>query len=62
MEWLTGLALVPALICGGMMLGMGAMAAFGLRRAQDSSQAGAPRADTPARGRRDADVHEQVSQ
>jgi hypothetical protein len=60
MEWLKGLAVVPALICGGMMLAMGAMAAFGLRRTQDSSQTGTPRADTPDRGTRDAGVHDQA--
>lgn len=32
MEWLTGLALLPVLFCGGMMLGGMALAALGLRR------------------------------
>jgi len=43
MARLTGLAVVPALICGGMMLGLGAMAAFGLRRAQDRPLGPTPR-------------------
>jgi hypothetical protein len=32
MGWSTGLALLPALICGGMMFGGAALAAIGLRR------------------------------
>lgn len=32
MGWFTGLAVLPALICGGMMLGGMALAGLGLRR------------------------------
>jgi hypothetical protein len=32
MEWLTGLALLPALVCGAMMGGMALMGVLGLRR------------------------------
>jgi hypothetical protein len=35
MEWLTGLALLPALVCGAMMGGMALMGVLGLRRKQD---------------------------
>jgi hypothetical protein len=34
MEWLTGLALLPALVCGVMMGGMALMGVLGLRRKQ----------------------------
>lgn len=36
MEWWTGLALLPALMCALMMGGMALAAAFGLRRTQDN--------------------------
>lgn len=32
MEWLTGLALLPVLVCGAMMGGMALMGLLGLRR------------------------------
>ncbi|HYZ97727.1 MAG TPA: hypothetical protein VE575_03180 [Acidimicrobiales bacterium] len=35
MEWLTGLALLPALVCGAMMGGMALMGVVGLRRKHD---------------------------
>ncbi|MGH9291010.1 MAG: hypothetical protein ACRD0V_22390 [Acidimicrobiales bacterium] len=41
MEWLTGLALLPALVCAAMMGGMALMGMFGLRRRQEG-QAGSP--------------------
>lgn len=37
MQWLTGLALLPALMCAVMMGGMGLAAALGLRRTQHAS-------------------------
>jgi hypothetical protein len=36
MEWLTGLALLPALACGVMMGGMALVAVLGLRRTHDA--------------------------
>jgi hypothetical protein len=45
MEWLTGLALLPALVCGAMMGGMALMGVLGLRRKQDDSpEPGTPEA------------------
>jgi hypothetical protein len=41
MEWLTGLALLPALVCAAMMGGMALMGMLGLRRRQEG-QAGSP--------------------
>ena len=38
MEWLTGLALLPVLVCTVMMGGMALGAVFGLRRSQDRPQ------------------------
>lgn len=35
MEWLLGLAILPALLCGFMCIGGIALAALGLRRATD---------------------------
>jgi hypothetical protein len=35
MEWLTGLALLPALACAVMMAGMAVAAAVGMRRTQN---------------------------
>jgi hypothetical protein len=35
MEWLTGLALLPVLVCGAMMGGMALMGVLGLRRKHD---------------------------
>jgi hypothetical protein len=37
MEWFTGLALLPALVCAAMMGGMALAAAFGWRRTQAPS-------------------------
>jgi len=51
MEWLTGLALLPALVCGAMMGGMALMGVLGLRRGQSSSPPPVAQ-DTP----RDAEV------
>jgi hypothetical protein len=45
MEWLTGLALLPALVCGAMMGGMALMGVLGLRRKQDE-QDNSPEPDT----------------
>jgi hypothetical protein len=45
MEWLTGLALLPALVCGAMMGGMALIGVLGLRRKQDK-QGGAPEPHT----------------
>jgi hypothetical protein len=42
MEWLSGLALLPALVCGGMMLGGAALAAFGLRRTGGNTRSSTP--------------------
>jgi hypothetical protein len=36
MEWLTGLALLPVLMCGVMMGGMALVGVLGLRRKQDA--------------------------
>lgn len=36
MEWLTGLALLPVLVCGAMMCGMALWGVLGLRRKQDN--------------------------
>jgi hypothetical protein len=44
MEWFTGLALLPALVCGGMMLGG---AALGLRRTAQDTDHTAPTAARP---------------
>ena len=45
MEWLTALALLPALACAVMMGGMGLAAALGLRRSpNDSTSASTPTA------------------
>jgi hypothetical protein len=47
MEWLTGLALLPALACAVMMGGMALGAVFGLRRTHDNTSA--PPAPQPER-------------
>ncbi|MGH9185795.1 MAG: hypothetical protein ACRD0U_08300 [Acidimicrobiales bacterium] len=38
MEWLTGLALLPVVVCGTMMGAMALAGVLGLRRSQDSSR------------------------
>jgi hypothetical protein len=57
MEWLTGLALLPALACAAMMGGMALAGAIGWRRTQGASadvdQASSPDAE-PARVVEDA--------
>jgi hypothetical protein len=45
MEWLTGLALLPALVCAAMMGGMALMGVLGLRRKRDE-QDNSPEPDT----------------
>jgi hypothetical protein len=40
MEWSTGLALLPALLCGAMMGGMALAGAIGWRRTQSPSPEG----------------------
>ena len=45
MEWLTGLALLPALVCGAMMGGMALMGVLGLRRKR-GEQHNSPEPDT----------------
>jgi hypothetical protein len=45
MDWLTGLALLPVLVCGAMMGGMALMGVLGLRRKQDN-QGGSLEPDT----------------
>ena len=45
MEWLTGLALLPVLVCGAMMGGVALMGVLGLRRKQDQ-QDDSPGPDT----------------
>lgn len=46
MEWLTGLALLPALVCGVMMGGMALAGVLGWRRTQTAS-AGPDPSTTP---------------
>lgn len=48
MEWLTGLALLPALVCGVMMGGMTFGAAFGLRRKGDTATSAASQSERGA--------------
>ncbi len=45
MDWLTGLVLLPALVCGAMMGGMALMGVLGLRRKQDN-QGGSLKSET----------------
>jgi hypothetical protein len=59
MEWLTGFALLPALICGVMMGGMALGALFGLRRTHDQP-APPPTPPTPEPAR-DADELERAA-
>lgn len=49
MEWLTGLALLPALVCGAMMGGMALAGVLGWRRSKDAG------GDAPGRG---TDTHD----
>jgi hypothetical protein len=42
MEWLTGLALLPVLVCGVMMGGMALAGVIGLRRTRDHTTGDAP--------------------
>jgi hypothetical protein len=50
MEWLTGFALLPALVCAVMMGGMALGALFGLRRTHhDSATSPTPPTSNPAR-------------
>jgi hypothetical protein len=49
MEWFTGLALLPALVCAAMMGGMALAAVFGWRRTQaPSAETQTPPAETNA--------------
>jgi hypothetical protein len=47
MEWLTGVALLPALVCGVMMGGMVLMGVLGLRHKQDTSPGGPVAQEAP---------------
>ena len=47
MEWISGLALLPALACGAMMGGMALAGLFGWRRSQQPSPTEGEQAATP---------------
>lgn len=48
MDWLTGIALLPVLLCGGMMIGGMLLGALGLRRATTPPEAARDDATDPA--------------
>lgn len=49
MEWLTGFALLPAVVCAVMMGGMALGALFGLRRTHHSATSPTPPTPEPVR-------------